>query len=60
MMIWAMRTIVDRRTQMKMFLLYAFKLVNACVNVPLPSPDTAISDLTMFRIPRIKGRCRNK
>jgi hypothetical protein len=43
-----------------MFLLYAFKLVNACVFVLLLSADTAISDLTMFSIPRIKGHCRNK
>jgi hypothetical protein len=40
---------------MNVFSLFAFKLlVNACVNVLLLSSDTAISDLTMFRIPRIK------
>jgi hypothetical protein len=58
--IWAMRTIVGRRTQMNMFPLYAFKLVTACVNILLLSSDTSIADLTRFRIPRTKGRCCNK
>jgi hypothetical protein len=45
---------------MNMFPLYAFELVTACVNVLLLRSDTAISDLTLLRIPHKKGRCRNK
>jgi hypothetical protein len=60
MMMWTMRTIVGKRTRMNMFPLYAVKLVTTCVNVLLLSSDRAISDLTMFRIPRIEGRRRNK
>ena len=45
LMMLTMMTIVGRRTHTYMLPLYAFKIVTACVDVPLRSSRTATSDL---------------